>query len=77
MPVSPSKAHAGAAPANSWFGPPDGVDSTLIQEAFGGRGWGGMGSALPGRLLMLDGHSMEWTPVRLPRQAHCPVCAIR
>ncbi|WP_294766150.1 molybdopterin-synthase adenylyltransferase MoeB [uncultured Rhodoferax sp.] len=37
----------------------------------------GMTSGLSGRLLMLDGHSMEWTPVRLPRQAHCPVCAIR
>lgn len=34
----------------------------------------GMGSQLAGRLLMLDGRSMEWTDVRLPRHAGCPVC---
>jgi two-component system sensor histidine kinase PilS (NtrC family) len=28
----PASAHA-----NSWFGPPDGIDSTLIQQAFGSR----------------------------------------
>lgn len=33
----PPKASSGAAAANSWFGPPDGLDSALIQEAFGGR----------------------------------------
>lgn len=47
MPPSPPKAQPGGAPANSWFGPPDGIDSTLIQEAFGGRGWSGFGGALP------------------------------
>jgi len=37
----------------------------------------GMGSALAGRLLMLDGRRMEWTDIRLPRQASCPVCSHR
>lgn len=32
------------------------------------------GQTLNGRLLMLDGRSMEFTEVRLPRNAHCPVC---
>ena len=35
----------------------------------------GMGSGLTGRLLMLDARTMEWTPMRVPRQAACPVCA--
>ena len=34
----------------------------------------GMGSRLTGRLQMLDGRGMEWTEVRLPRNAACPVC---
>lgn len=37
MAPSPSKAQPDAAAANSWFGPPDGIDSALIQEALGGR----------------------------------------
>jgi len=37
----------------------------------------GLTPSLAGRLLMLDGRAMEWTEVRLPRQAHCPVCAGR
>ena len=37
----------------------------------------GMGSSMAGRLLMLDGRRMEWTDIRLPRQATCPVCASR
>jgi hypothetical protein len=32
------------------------------------------GRALTGRLLMLDGRSMEFTEVRIARQANCPVC---
>lgn len=32
------------------------------------------GTSLAGRLLMLDGRAMEWTEVRLPRAAACPVC---
>lgn len=37
----------------------------------------GAGSSLAGRLLMLDARSMEWNEVRVPRGAHCPVCASR
>ena len=35
----------------------------------------GIGRNLNGRLLMLDGRSMEWNEIRLPRNPHCPVCA--
>lgn len=31
-------------------------------------------SAVTGRLQMLDGRSMRWSEVMLPRQANCPVC---
>ncbi len=34
----------------------------------------GVGQALAGRLLMLDGRSMEWTQVRMGRKAACEVC---
>ncbi len=34
----------------------------------------GAGQALTGRLLMLDGRNMEFTELRLARQAQCPVC---
>jgi molybdopterin-synthase adenylyltransferase len=34
----------------------------------------GIGSRLTGRLQMLDGRGMEWTEVRLQRNAACPVC---
>ncbi|MGE5115509.1 MAG: HesA/MoeB/ThiF family protein [Betaproteobacteria bacterium] len=34
----------------------------------------GIGSSLAGRLQMLDARAMEWSEVRLPRQAQCPVC---
>ena len=33
-----------------------------------------IGQVLTGRLLMLDGRSMEWTQVRMPRKAGCLVC---
>lgn len=33
-----------------------------------------VGRPLAGRLLMLDGRAMEWTELRLPRNAACPVC---
>ena len=35
----------------------------------------GVGSSLAGRLQMLDGRAMEWTEVRIARNADCPVCA--
>ncbi len=34
----------------------------------------GIGSSLAGRLLMLDGLTMEWTTMRIARQPSCPVC---
>jgi molybdopterin/thiamine biosynthesis adenylyltransferase len=34
----------------------------------------GAGDPLRGRLLMLDGRSMEWTCIHLPRNPHCGVC---
>ena len=37
----------------------------------------GAGSPLAGRLQMLDGRSMEWSEVRVPRNAACPVCSGR
>jgi molybdopterin/thiamine biosynthesis adenylyltransferase len=37
----------------------------------------GTGRSLAGRLQMLDGRSMEWTEVRVARQAGCPVCGTR
>ncbi|MGA8515941.1 MAG: ThiF family adenylyltransferase, partial [Burkholderiaceae bacterium] len=35
----------------------------------------GAGKPLTGRLQMLDGRSMEWNEVRIPRNPACPVCA--
>jgi molybdopterin/thiamine biosynthesis adenylyltransferase len=37
----------------------------------------GVGSSLAGRLQMLDARRMEWTEIRLPRQAACQVCGAR
>lgn len=34
----------------------------------------GIGTSLAGRLLMLDGRGMEFTEVRIGRQASCAVC---
>ena len=32
------------------------------------------GETLTGRMLMLDGRSMSWNEVRIPRDPHCAVC---
>ena len=37
----------------------------------------GIGSALPGRLQMLDGRRLEWNEMRFARQPGCPVCGGR
>jgi molybdopterin/thiamine biosynthesis adenylyltransferase len=37
----------------------------------------GIGRPLTGRLLMLDGRSMDWNEVRVPRNPACPVCSFR
>jgi molybdopterin/thiamine biosynthesis adenylyltransferase len=34
----------------------------------------GVGTSLAGRLLMLDGRSMEWSSLRTARNPGCPVC---
>ena len=37
----------------------------------------GAGESIAGRLLMLDGRSMEWNDISLPRNTSCPVCGSR
>jgi molybdopterin-synthase adenylyltransferase len=37
----------------------------------------GVGRSLAGRLQMLDARTMEWTEIRMARQAQCAVCASR
>lgn len=37
----------------------------------------GIGTSLAGRLLMLDGRSMEWSTMNVARAPHCTVCAAR
>ncbi|MDB5941127.1 MAG: molybdopterin biosynthesis protein MoeB [Ramlibacter sp.] len=37
----------------------------------------GAGPSLAGRMLMLDGRTMEWSELRVPRNAACPVCSAR
>ena len=37
----------------------------------------GMGSTLPGRLLMLDARRMEWTDLKVARDPRCPCCGDR
>lgn len=37
----------------------------------------GVGRSLAGRLLMLDGRSMEWTELQLPRNPQCPICSAK
>lgn len=37
----------------------------------------GIGTSLAGRLLMLDGRSMEWSTMHIQRTPHCPVCVAR
>ena len=36
----------------------------------------GVGHSLAGRLLMLDGRSMEWSSLRTARNPACPVCGL-
>jgi len=37
----------------------------------------GIGTSLAGRMLMLDGRSMEWSRMRMQRAPDCPVCVAR
>jgi molybdopterin/thiamine biosynthesis adenylyltransferase len=36
-----------------------------------------LGTSLAGRLQMLDARTMEWTELRIARQAGCAVCSAR
>jgi molybdopterin/thiamine biosynthesis adenylyltransferase len=56
------------------FAPLVGIIGTM-QAAEALKLLAGIGSSLAGRLQMLDARSMEWTEIRLPRQAACAVCA--
>ena len=38
---------------------------------------GGFGKTLEGRLLLLDGLSMEWREIQLGKNPKCPVCSCR
>ena len=58
------------------FAPLVGIIGTL-QAAEALKLLSGMGSAMPGRLLMLDGRSLSFTDIRLGRQPRCPVCGGR
>jgi len=55
------------------FAPLVGIIGTL-QAAEALKLISGAGRPLTGRLLMLDGRAMEFTEVRIGRQAACPVC---
>jgi hypothetical protein len=37
----------------------------------------GAGQSLAGRLLLLDGRSMEWTSIAIARNENCQVCRSR
>ena len=56
------------------FAPLVGLIGTL-QAAEALKLLAGIGPSLAGRLLMIDARSMQWSEVRLSRQAHCSVCA--
>ena len=58
------------------FAPVTGIVGT-VQAAEALKLAAGAGTALVGRLLMLDALSMQWHSVRVPRDPDCPVCAVR
>jgi len=58
------------------FAPLVGIIGTM-QAAEALKILSGMGSHLPGRLLMLDGRELSWTDIRMQRHPDCPVCAAR
>ncbi len=51
------------------------IGATQAAEAL--KVLGGLHGSLAGRLLMLDGRQMEWSEIRIPRNAACGVCGIR
>ncbi len=57
------------------FAPLVGIIGTM-QAAEALKLLAGVGSSLAGRLQMLDARSMEWTEMRVKRQADCAVCGV-
>jgi molybdopterin/thiamine biosynthesis adenylyltransferase len=55
------------------FAPLVGIVGT-VQAAEALKLLAGAGRSLAGRLLMLDGRTMEWNDIRLQRQPECTVC---
>ncbi len=58
------------------FAPLVGIIGTM-QAAEALKLLAGVGSSLAGRLQMLDARAMEWTEIRMARQAGCVVCGQR
>jgi molybdopterin/thiamine biosynthesis adenylyltransferase len=58
------------------FAPLVGIVGT-VQAAEALKLLAGAGRSLAGRLLMLDGRTMEWNDIRLQRQPECTVCGHR
>ena len=58
------------------FAPLVGIIGTM-QAAEALKLLAGVGSSLAGRLQMLDARAMEWTEIRMARQAGCTVCGNR
>ncbi len=57
------------------FAPLVGIIGTM-QAAEALKLLAGFGEPLAGRLQMLDGRRMEWTEIRVGRDAACPVCSV-
>ena len=58
------------------FAPLVGIIGT-VQAAEALKLLAGFGTSLAGRLQLLDARSMQWTELRMARQADCTVCAAR
>ncbi len=58
------------------FAPTVGIIGAM-QAAEALRVIGAFGTTLNGRLMMLDSLRMEWTTMKIARQADCPVCGGR
>jgi molybdopterin-synthase adenylyltransferase len=58
------------------FAPLVGIIGTM-QAAEALKLLAGIGTSLAGRLQMLDGRTMEWTEIRMPRNPQCSVCGAR
>ena len=48
----------------------------MVSDAETLAGWG-CGTSLAGRLQMIDARTMQWSEIRIGRQAACAVCRER